>query len=111
TSLFGVPYSKFMDESRRALLAPMELSTPMGVKMYGVPTSRVNIGRALAHATAAGPAVSAPAPLTGKKEQTHRVSFESVDTGDPQMHQVIEHLKRVAASDISIVIEGETGAG
>jgi len=40
-----------------------------------------------------------------------RFGFEGVVGDSPQMHQVIERLKRIAPTNASVLIEGETGTG
>ncbi|MEX2139683.1 MAG: sigma-54 dependent transcriptional regulator [Pirellulales bacterium] len=40
-----------------------------------------------------------------------RFGFEGVVGSSPQMHSVIDRLKRIAPTDASVLIEGETGTG
>ena len=40
-----------------------------------------------------------------------RFGFEGVVGSSPQMHQVIERLKRIAPTNASVLIQGETGTG
>ncbi len=46
-----------------------------------------------------------------KRRLDERFGFEGVVGQSPQMHQVIERLKRIAPTNASVLIQGETGTG
>jgi two-component system response regulator HydG len=46
-----------------------------------------------------------------KRRLDERFGFEGVVGDSPQMHQVIERLKRIAPTNASVLIQGETGTG
>lgn len=56
----------------------------------------------------------AEASCTAKKpapETPRESALEQIDTGDPQVHAVIQKVRRVLGKDIPVLIHGETGAG
>lgn len=46
-----------------------------------------------------------------KRRLDERFGFEGVVGDSPQMHEVIERLKRIAPTNASVLIQGETGTG
>jgi two-component system response regulator HydG len=46
-----------------------------------------------------------------KRQLDERFGFEGVIGNSPKMHEVIDRLKRYAASDATVLIHGETGTG
>jgi two-component system response regulator HydG len=46
-----------------------------------------------------------------KRRLDERFGFEGVIGDSPQMHEVIERLKRIAPTNASVLIQGETGTG
>ena len=46
-----------------------------------------------------------------KRRLDEQFGFEGVIGDSPQMRDVIEQLKRIAPTDASVLIQGETGTG
>jgi DNA-binding NtrC family response regulator len=77
-------------------------------KPYDLGELRVTIGRALARGKLATSARGAPAPKTGAKER----AIEPTLVGhSPAIIEVMKTVARVAPSQASVLIFGETGAG
>ncbi len=106
SSLFGLPVSALYDHYRTAKPGLLNLCMHNGVRVYG--RAQLSLGNAL-HATnqhEAAPYVAPAAPASRRLS-----GLRYLNTGDPQLEQVIEKVNRVLGRDIPIMIMGETGTG
>ncbi|MBL8310925.1 MAG: sigma-54-dependent Fis family transcriptional regulator [Burkholderiales bacterium] len=124
--------SELFELAYLAINKPLQCVLPSGVRISAVPTthSARTYAKAAQQAGAEpasverGPRVSAhqdqsaskTAASTGKTDPTSQASrvqanFDDLDSGDAQVGSVISRLRRVASTDVSVLLEGETGAG
>lgn len=122
-SLFQRSYGDLIDQAQRpgAVMVPFQANTANGVRSYITvqhqlaprsTTSAVErLGVSSHGAQSADGAVSAHRTGATAARRLPGPTLDTLDTGDAQMHAVLERLKRVAASEICILIEGPTGSG
>ncbi|MES2019372.1 MAG: sigma-54-dependent Fis family transcriptional regulator [Pseudomonadota bacterium] len=112
SSLFGLPVSALFDHYRTAAPGLLNLCMHSGVRVYGRAQLRLANG---AHAlTDNNDIVSAPSVphATNPAHAARRLSgLRYLNTGDPQLEQVIDKVNKVLGRDIPILVMGETGTG
>ena len=110
SSLFGLPVSALFDHYRTAAPGLLDLCMHNGVRVRGRAELRLTNGvHVLTNASGPEP-VAVPAPLA--KPASRRLSgLRYLNTGDPQLEQVIEKVNKVLGRDVPIMIMGETGTG
>jgi transcriptional regulator of acetoin/glycerol metabolism len=114
SSLFGLPVSALFDHYRTAAPGLLDLCMHNGVRVRGRAELRLTNGvHVLTGASGTDP-VAAPAaptaPAAGKGPR--RLSgLRYLNTGDPQLEQVIDKVNKVLGRDVPILIMGETGTG
>jgi transcriptional regulator of acetoin/glycerol metabolism len=110
SSLFGLPVAALFDHYRTAMPGLLDLCMHNGVRVRGRAELRLGSGvhaltspnEALLPVPLSVPAVARPRRLSG---------LRYLDTGDPQLAQVIAKVNKVLGRDIPILIMGETGTG
>jgi transcriptional regulator of acetoin/glycerol metabolism len=111
SSLFGLPVSALYDHYRTAAPGLLDLCMHNGVRVRARAELRLTNGvHVLTGAFDEVPQAAAiPQPA---KSATRRLSgLRYLNTGDPQLEQVIEKVNRVLGRDVPIMIMGETGTG
>ncbi len=112
SSLFGLPVSALFDHYRTAAPGLLNLCMHSGVRVYGRAQLRLANG---AHALTDNqePSSAPTTPhATNPAHAARRLSgLRYLNTGDPQLEQVIEKVNKVLGRDIPILIMGETGTG
>jgi sigma-54 dependent transcriptional regulator, acetoin dehydrogenase operon transcriptional activator AcoR len=111
SSLFGLPVSALYDHYRTAAPGLLDLCMHNGVRVRARAELRLTNGvHVLTGAFDDVPQVSLP--QSSAKTATRRLSgLRYLNTGDPQLEQVIEKVNRVLGRDVPIMIMGETGTG
>jgi transcriptional regulator of acetoin/glycerol metabolism len=109
SSLFGFPLSALYDHYRTAAPGLLDLCMHNGVRVRGRAELRLTPAM---HALTA-PGEPPPAALASSLPRApQRLSgLRHLDTGDPQLEQVIGKVNKVLGRDIPILIMGETGTG
>jgi transcriptional regulator of acetoin/glycerol metabolism len=112
SSLFGLPVSALFDHYRTAAPGLLDLCMHNGVRVRGRAELRLTNGvHVLTGASGTDP-VQAPAALAAPARAPRRLSgLRYLNTGDPQLEQVIDKVNRVLGRDVPILIMGETGTG
>ncbi|MFL6634098.1 MAG: sigma-54-dependent Fis family transcriptional regulator [Massilia sp.] len=112
SSLFGLPVSALYEHYRTAAPGLLDLCMHNGVRVRGRAELRLTNGvHVLTGAFDDGPQM-APLVQQPSRAQTRRLSgLRYLNTGDPQLEQVIEKVNRVLGRDVPIMIMGETGTG
>ncbi len=127
-SLLRRGLSELHELAALAVNAPLQCVVPSGVRMYAVPTAVV--ARPIyAHSL---PAAASPnstpwaSAITGKSPrptavraanltptfaQLPQATLERLDSGDGQIAKAVSRLQSVARSNVSVLLEAETGAG
>jgi transcriptional regulator of acetoin/glycerol metabolism len=112
SSLFGMPVSAMYDHYRTAAPGLLNLCMHSGVRVYGRAQLRLtNEFQALpGHNDRTGvPSLAHP---TQTQQAARRLSgLRYLNTGDPQLEQVIAKVNKVLGRDIPILVMGETGTG
>ena len=110
SSLFGLPVSALYDHYRTAAPGLLDLCMHNGVRVRGRAELRLTNGiHVLTGASGPAPApVSAPPRLPVVRRLS---GLRYLNTGDPQLEQVITKVNRVLGRDVPILIIGETGTG
>lgn len=121
--------SELFELAYLAINKPLQCVLPSGVRIFAVPatTSTRTYAAAAREETATAPTPERPAratapvtPPTAKPSASRpdaatqtlpQANFDDLDSGDAQVASVIARLRRVAATDVSILLEAETGAG
>ena len=123
SSLFGMSVSAMVDHYRTAAPGLLNLCLLSGVRVVGRAQLRLmNEAQALPgvgneninRITVPGvPARTAPAPTAAQTAITARrlSGLRYLNTGDPQLEQVIMKVNKVLGRDIPILVMGETGTG
>ena len=118
SSLFGMPVSAIFDHYRTAAPGLLDLCMHSGVRVYGRAQLRLtNEVQALSGGSerssgAAAAAASYAAQAAQAALATRRLSgLRYLNTGDPQLEQVIAKVNKVLGRDIPILVMGETGTG
>ena len=130
-SLLRRSASELHELASHAASEPLQCVLPSGVRIHAVPSSSSAryfasgavasdndfSGRMPQPQPAAEPAdVIEPSKRSTAKPQAFeavlpQANFDDLDSGDAQIANVIARLRRVAHTDVSILIEAETGAG
>jgi transcriptional regulator of acetoin/glycerol metabolism len=112
SSLFGLPVSALYEHYRTAAPGLLDLCMHNGVRVRGRAELRLTNGvHVLTGAFDDAPQM-APLVQQPSRAQTRRLSgLRYLNTGDPQLEQVIEKVNRVLGRDVPIMIMGETGTG
>ena len=127
SSLFGLPVSALFDHYRTAAPGLLDLCMHDGVRVRGRAELRLTNGMhvltgasAPARVSAQSPAqfaadvpAAAPAHTTLPQAKAARClsGLRYLNTGDPQLEQVIDKVNKVLGRDVPILIMGETGTG
>ena len=110
---------------------PLQCVLPSGVRIHAVPSSssaryfasgvvtgRTDFATHKSPAKPAGDEARAPEGSARSSEKSQfspevlpQANLDDLDSGDAQIANVIARLRRVAHTDISVLIEAETGAG
>jgi transcriptional regulator of acetoin/glycerol metabolism len=110
SSLFGLPVSALYDHYRTAAPGLLDLCMHNGVRVRGRAELRLTNGiHVLTGASnpAPVPVAAPPRPTTARRLSGLRY----LNTGDPQLAQVIDKVNKVLGRDVPILIMGETGTG
>ena len=112
-----------------AVSTPLQCVLPSGVRIYAVPTAltarpvvvaRPGAGNARdAHTPASTSTESTDKSARTGRARSSRVGHETLpqatldhlDSGDPQIAKAVSRLRSVATTDVSVLLEAETGAG
>ena len=119
SSLFGMSVSAMYDHYRTAAPGLLNLCMHSGVRVYGRAQLRLmNEAQSLPgnNERTAAPGASAQAASTASAasaaQAARRLSgLRYLNTGDPQLEQVIAKVNKVLGRDIPILVMGETGTG
>ncbi|WP_426211948.1 sigma-54-dependent Fis family transcriptional regulator [Massilia sp. TWP1-3-3] len=108
SSLFGLPVSALFDHYRTAAPGLLNLCMHSGVRVYGCAQLRLANG---AHALTDNQEIIS-APSHAPARPAARLSgLRYLNTGDPELEQVIDKVNKVLGRDIPILVMGETGTG
>jgi len=115
SSLFGLPVSALFDHYRSAAPGLLDLCMHDGVRVRGRAELRLTNGVHVltgASAPVQLPAVRAANAAPPQPKAARRLSgLRYLNTGDPQLEQVIDKVNKVLGRDVPILIMGETGTG
>ncbi|MES2758656.1 MAG: sigma-54-dependent Fis family transcriptional regulator [Pseudomonadota bacterium] len=112
SSLFGMPVSAVFDHYRTAAPGLLNLCMHSGVRVYG--RAQLRLSNELQALAGNSERTSAPTPALPSHSQqaARRLSgLRYLNTGDPQLEQVIAKVNKVLGRDIPILVMGETGTG
>jgi transcriptional regulator of acetoin/glycerol metabolism len=115
SSLFGLPVSALFDHYRTAAPGLLDLCMHDGVRVRGRAELRLTNGMHVL--TDASDAVRTPAAMPtpaapAQAKTARRLSgLRYLNTGDPQLKQVIDKVNKVLGHDVPILVMGETGTG
>jgi transcriptional regulator of acetoin/glycerol metabolism len=112
SSLFGMPVSAMYDHYRTAAPGLLNLCLHSGVRVYG--RAQLRLGNDAQTFSGAGERPSpAPSPQASQQAASARrlSGLRYLNTGDPQLEQVIAKVNKVLGRDIPIMVMGETGTG
>ena len=125
-SLLRRSASELHELASHAAIEPLQCVLPSGVRIHAVPSSssaRYFASGAVASENNFSTRKTQPHPAADLVEPTSRgtakphaavlpqANLDDLDSGDAQIASVIARLRRVAHTDVSILIEAETGAG
>jgi len=112
SSLFGLPVSALFDHYRTAAPGLLDLCMHNGVRVRGRAELRLTNGvHVLTGASEPAPA-PVPPSLSQPRPAPRRLSgLRYLNTGDPQLEQVIAKVGKVLGRDVPVMIMGETGTG
>jgi len=108
SSLFGMPVSSVYDHYRTAMPGLLHLCMHSGVRVYGRAQLRLTTEM---HAVSSNPAASSTPPTPAQQNARRLSGLRYLNTGDPQLEQVIAKVNKVLGHDIPILVMGETGTG
>jgi sigma-54 dependent transcriptional regulator, acetoin dehydrogenase operon transcriptional activator AcoR len=112
SSLFGLPVSALYDHYRTAAPGLLDLCMHNGVRVCGRAELRLTNGVHVLTGAFDDAPQAAALPQPAARAQTPRLSgLRYLNTGDPQLEQVIDKVNRVLGRDVPILIMGETGTG
>lgn len=112
SSLFGMPVSAMYDHYRTAAAGLLNLCLHSGVRVYGRAQLRLsNAIQAVAGSSETTSARGAARPLPARQAARRLSGLRYLNTGDPQLEQVIAKVNKVLGRDIPILVMGETGTG
>ncbi len=121
--------SELFELAYLAINKPLQCVLPSGVRIFAVPathssrsygtTTRDDVREAAApeRATSGSATTGSAAARSTRsnpdatRQTLPQANFDDLDSGDAQVASVIARLRRVAATDVSILLEAETGAG
>jgi transcriptional regulator of acetoin/glycerol metabolism len=111
-SLFGLPVSALFDHYRTAAPGLLDLCMHNGVRVRGRAELRLTNGmHVLTGASDAASSQSHAVPAAAPARPRRLSGLRYLNTGDPQLEQVIEKVNKVLGRDVPILIMGETGTG
>ena len=113
SSLFGMPVSAMYDHYRTAAPGLLNLCMHSGVRVYGRAQLRLTTEvQALSGNNERSSTPSAAHTAQAANQAARRLSgLRYLNTGDPQLEQVIAKVNKVLGRDIPILVMGETGTG
>jgi transcriptional regulator of acetoin/glycerol metabolism len=113
SSLFGMPVSAMYDHYRTAVPGLLNLCMHSGVRVYGRAQLRLtNEVQALSGNNERTSPPNHHASQAAQAANARRLSgLRYLNTGDPQLEQVIAKVNKVLGRDIPILVMGETGTG
>jgi len=120
SALFGLPVSALFDHYRTAAPSLLDLCMHDGVRVRGRAELRLTNGMhvltgastpAQSAADNMPTAASAHTALPQAKAARRLSGLRYLNTGDPQLEQVIDKVNKVLGRDVPILIMGETGTG
>lgn len=126
SSLFDLPISALFELFGNAPASPRQLCMHNGVTVWCVADIRptgpwiaplfsasqeVNPTRTATQVQKATSAVEGATARSRSSSRRSASTLDSLDTGDRQVHSVIQKLRKVANHDIPVLILGETGTG
>ena len=115
--------SELHELAAHAVSTPLQCVLPSGVRIYAVPTS---LGTRTVAAGSVSDRDGQSHVATGNAEKTRQLrnrptapaadtlpqaTLDHLDSGDPQIAKVVARLRSVAGTDVSVLLEAETGAG
>ncbi len=107
SSLFGMPVSAVFDHYRAAAPGLLSMCMHSGVRVHG----RAQLRLMKEMQTFSGHHASAPRPALPEITPARLSGLRYLNTGDPQLEQVIAKVGKVLGRDVPIIIMGETGTG
>jgi transcriptional regulator of acetoin/glycerol metabolism len=110
SSLFGLPVSALYDHYRTAAPGLLDLCMHNGVRVRGRADLRPTTGVHAFTNPSDAPASIDAAPCQARTPRKLS-GLRYLNTGDPQLEQVIDKVNKVLGRDIPILIMGETGTG
>jgi sigma-54 dependent transcriptional regulator, acetoin dehydrogenase operon transcriptional activator AcoR len=112
SSLFGLPVSALYDHYRTAAPGLLDLCMHNGVRVCGRAELRLTNGvHVLTGAFDDAPQAAALVQPAARAQTPRLSGLRYLNTGDPQLEQVIDKVNRVLGRDVPILIMGETGTG
>jgi len=106
-ALFDGSLAALLNTARRQAMHHVPVTTSSGQVLYLKVASGISLSLATGHDKA-----TSDKPVVEKSiVQNPRSTLDHLDSGDPQMRNVIERVKKVLNRDIAILVEGETGTG
>jgi transcriptional regulator of acetoin/glycerol metabolism len=112
SSLFGMPVSAVFDHYRTAAPGLLNLCMHSGVRVYGRAQLRLsNEMQALSGNNERTGTHSAAQSSQAQQAARKLSGLRYLNTGDPQLEQVIAKVNKVLGRDIPILVMGETGTG
>ncbi|PIL42121.1 sigma-54-dependent Fis family transcriptional regulator [Massilia eurypsychrophila] len=113
SSLFGMPVSAMFDHYRTAAPGLLNLCMHSGVRVYGRALLLLrNEVQALSGNNERTSSAATHASQAAQVANARRLSgLRYLNTGDPQLEQVINKVNKVLGRDIPILVMGETGTG
>ena len=108
-SLFGLGVSALYDHYRTAAPGLLHMCLHNGVRVYARASVRLSTSTICSndHSQAA----QQNAKPRAEPESTRLSSLRYLNTGDPQIAEIINKLNKVRGRDIPILVTGETGTG
>ncbi len=118
--------SELHELAYQAISAPLQCALPSGLRIFAVPTTLGARTFSTGHVTGSLPeartitadrehaariAPNRPAKLTAAVDELPQATLDHLNSGDAQIAKAIERLRRVATTDVSVLLEAETGAG
>ena len=116
--------SELHDLASLAVTSPLQCVLPSGVRIYAVPTAlgarSVVMGQPLRRNPGVASNTEAPdqslrSARSRQQKSLHeafpQATLDQLDSGDAQIAKAVARLRRVASTDVSVLLEAETGAG
>jgi transcriptional regulator of acetoin/glycerol metabolism len=107
SSLFGMPVSAVFDHYRTAAPGLLNLCMHSGVRVYG--RAQLRLMKEMQAFSGHHERTSRPSLPQAKPSRLSGLRY--LNTGDPQLEQVIAKVGKVLGRDVPIIIMGETGTG